>query len=118
MPDKKRRTTAPTATSWRETFDKWINEPAIRSFALVVLGMVLGTAVLVAGFASGVIASIVATVLPNFTAKLIAGGVATLLSGVGCWALRRRKRQRAIQTAVDTAQPGDSRLSGCHLASS
>src|SRR3954468_9483576 len=79
---------------WRNTFDKWIHEPAIRTFALIALGMILTMLVIVAGLASGAFAAIISTLMPPLTARLIGGGLLSTAGGAAVIAKRRRTRRQ------------------------
>lgn len=93
-----RDTTPPAPEDWRTTIDGWVRDPAIRNFGLTTLAVLLAGLALVVGLASGALAAIVSTLLPNLLAKTIAGGTLSAASG-GLWLLKRRRDRRKAAAA-------------------
>ncbi|MGI9003982.1 MAG: hypothetical protein ACR2GH_20425 [Pseudonocardia sp.] len=83
-------TQPPASEGWRITIDSWVRDPAIRTFALIVLGMCLATAALVVGLATGTLITALNTVLPNLLTRMIAL-VGLALTGTGGWLVKRHR---------------------------
>jgi hypothetical protein len=88
------RSTPPSPPNWLTIIDGWVRDPAVRAFALTILGMTLLGLALIVGLAGGAIGAFINTMLPNVTSRVVASAVGATVTGGGIWLARRRRPRR------------------------
>lgn len=71
--------------SWQTVIDGWVRDPAIRRYSLIVLGMLLISAILFLGLASGLLLTALNAVLPTLLAKTLTVGALGATGSLGWW---------------------------------
>jgi len=82
-------------TSWHETIDGWIRDPAIRRYSLTVLAMFLTAAILISSIAIAGLSAVTNSVPVSPYVKITK--IFTTIFGASSisWLIRNRRRRRA-----------------------